>query len=334
MPLERLDGKKNIYEFHILFVVHWDLEYNLSRRIGKMMRRNSFYKKISSIVLIALMVITVLTIGVSEETQAATGKSFSGKGKSTVTISDAEGYDLENQKPITQYIKYKAGVTGYITLKFTSDSQLVSAKTGLPISSEGDITLCNSNKKAIGVVEAWYCENKYTGDNTRTYGVTKGQTYYFKVEAWGGVQISASVVKVAKSTANSRTKAVNLVKGKTAKGIMIAGEKKADWYKIKLSKGAKLKLNYTVKTMGYANAVQYGYKEAGIRFTFVMDTGNGQWTSKTDLTPLKPENAITVSIKDQSSGIMYDIEPGTYYVKVEPINKKSSGYYTIKWSTF
>lgn len=297
------------------------------------MGKKLFLKRAVSFMLFLLLGSALWLAGTSEEVSAA-AKSFRGTGKSNVSVSDAEGYDVENQKPIIQYIAFKPNVTGYVTLKFVSDSKYVSAETGLPVPAEGNITLCDGKKKAIGVEEAWYAKKKYAGDDTRTYGVRKGQSYYFKLETWGGVKITANVVKADKSSANSKAKAKNLTKNQKAKGIMIAGEKKADWYKIKLTKGAKIKLSYTAKTMGFANATQYGYKEAGICFTFMMKTEDGKWTAKTKLTPLKSEDEITIAMKDEETGVRYDMEPGTYYVKVEPVNKKSSGYYTLKWSTF
>ncbi len=289
-------------------------------------------KGIVCVILAVMMAFSSVTV--PQRTQAAVEKNFSGTGKSTVSISDAESYQMDLQKPITHYIKFKAGVTGYITLKFVSDSKLLNAKTGERVMAEGDITLCDSKKSPIGVMEAWYSKKAYTGDNARTYGVLKGKTYYFKVESWGGVKISANVVKVAKSSANSKAKAKNLAMGKSAKGVMIAGQKKSDWYKVKLTKGAKLKIEYTAKTMGYADAKQYGYQEAGLRFTFVMNTKDGKWTAKTDLTPLKPNNSVKITMRDEKYGTLHNLPAGTYYVKVEPINKKSSGYYTLKWTTY
>ncbi len=301
-------------------------------REGKAMKKVNRKKHIICGVLAALLALAAVTV--PQPALAAAEKSFSGTGKSTVSISDDESYQMDLQKPITHYIKFKAGVTGYITLKFVSDSKLLNAKTGEPVKAEGDITLCDSKKNAIGVMEAWYSKKAYTGDNARTYGVLKGKTYYFKVESWGGVKISANVVKVAKSSANSKAKAKNLAMGKSAKGVMIAGQKKSDWYKVKLTKGAKLKIEYTAKTMGYADAKQYGYQEAGLRFTFVMNTKDGKWTAKTDLTPLRPKNSVTITMRDAKYGTLHNLPAGTYYVKVEPINKKSSGYYTLKWSAY
>lgn len=280
-----------------------------------------FYQKALSFVLALAMVVTAFTVAAPEGVQAAAAKSFKGQGKSTVTIKDQDCYNASFSAYKTNYIKFKANKTGYVTVTFKGASSVYANPAGY-------VTFCNSKKKALGESqEAWSTNYSKAWGYTRSYGVKKGQTYYFAVVSNGGIKVTASVTAVAKSSANSKSKAKSLAKGKAAKGVIIAGDNKADWYKIKLTSSAKLKLSVTGKCNGDND-------KYGIKFTF-YDTDGKMWTNSSwsYVSPQVPSDGMNISMVN-SSGTKFDISSGTYYVKVERLNKQSSGYYTLKWSTF
>lgn len=281
----------------------------------------SLFNKIVSVMLAAVMVVTVFAVTTPVEVQAATTKTIKGTGSDSVTIKDADCYSGSSLK--TYYLKYKAGKTGYVTLTFKNASKIYS-------NSVGYVTLCNKSKKALGKsAEIWNTGYSKSGYYTRSYGVKKGTTYYFKVQCKAGTKINVKTTAVTKSKANSKSKAKTLKKGSTAKGIMIAGENKADWYKIKISSGAKIKLYYTAKTNGdnYNNGIKFTFYYAdGKPMNFVYDDGSKlqyDW-----LDPFVTSNDAMFAT--MIGGTVHDAPSGTYYVKVERLNKTSSGYYTLK----
>lgn len=283
-------------------------------------KRRKFYQKALSFLLAFAMIVTVFTVAAPEGVQAAS-LTFKGSGKSTVTIKDSDCYNAGYTAYKTNYIKFKATKTGYVTITFKGASSVYANPAGY-------VTFCNSKKKALGETqEAWSTNYSQSWGYTRSYGVKKGQTYYFAVVSNGGVKITANVTAVTKSSANTKAKAKTLAKGKTAKGVIIAGQNKADWYKIKMTSSQKLKLTYTAKSNGDND--QYG-----IKVTF-YDTDGKMWTNNSwgYVTPQYPSDGMTITMVN-SSGTKFAIPAGTYYVKVERYNKNSSGYYTLKWSTF
>lgn len=276
------------------------------------------FHRLVSFMLAAVMAVTVFAVIPSEEVQAASSLTFRGTGSDTKTIKDGDCYTNKG-KLETYWIKYKAGKTGYVTLTFKNASKKAKA-------SYGYVTLYDkSKKKALGEKEAWTNNDSYSANYTRSYGVKKGVTYYFKVQCYYGTKITAKTTAVTKSTANTKAKAKALKKGSTAKGIMIAGDKKEDWYKIDLTAASKVRLTFTGKTNGY---------KGGIRVTF-YDKNGKKWTSDaySDLTLEYTKKSMDISLKDKA-GTKYAIPAGKYWVKVQRKNAKSSGYYTLKWTTY
>lgn len=277
------------------------------------------FHRIVSFLLAAAMVITVFAVTVPEEVQAAT-LTLKGTGSSAKTIKDSDCYTSAG-KYKTHYIKYKAGKTGYVTLTFKNASKAVKA-------SHGYVTLCNSSKKALGEKEYWTNNAAYSANYTRSYGVKKNTTYYFKVQCSAATKITAKTTAVTKSTANTKAKAKTLKKSTTVKGVMIAGTNKADWYKINLTSDSKVRLQFTGKTNGF---------KGGIRVTF-YDTDGKKWKSDAnpyeDLTLEYSKGGMDICLKADSTGTRYPIPAGKYWIKVERKNAKSSGYYTLKWTTY
>lgn len=50
-----------------------------------------------------------------------------------------------------------------------------------------------------------------------------------------------------------------------------------------------------------------------------------------DLTREQYKGSVTYYLKSNYSSKKYGLKPGTYYVKVERVNKAASGAYTLKW---
>ena len=156
--------------------------------------------------------------------------------------------------------------------------------------------------------------------NTTTYGVKKNTTYYFAVQCNAGTKITATVKAIKDSSASSKSKAKTLSKGKKVTGVIAYGDSKADWYKIKLTKSAKLNLYYLANTNGTN-------EKNGFKITFYNKDGkvfSGKNNGKKDGWYISLANG----------GTKFDLPSGTYYIKVERMSKASSGSYTLKWTTF
>lgn len=287
--------------------------------------------KIVSLVLAAIMMISVFAVSTPEQVQAAGELSFKGKGSSSVSITDNEDYVTTNK---ASYVKLTPKADGYVSIKISTNSD---SRTPY-----GFITFCKGNKKPIGVNQEFFNTNSSNSAlYNRTYGVRKGKTYYVKVESYGGVKLTATLKTVKKSKSNTWKKATTLKKNKFAKGVIIAGENKADWYKIKLTKRQKLKIIYKSKTNGvdatineYTGVVR-SYSVGGIRMS-LYDSKGKFWpddSSDYDLaTIVKPSGTgSTYQLTDRYTGKAKGIDPGTYYIKVERHLPTSSGYYEIKW---
>lgn len=291
-----------------------------------MKTRKTIFHRALSMLLTAAMVVTLFTVAAPTEAQAA-GLSFKGKGKSVVTIKDSQCYNAKTGKIVVNYIKYKPSVTGTVTLKFDCSSSYSN-------SSMGYVTFCDKNKKTIGQKEEVW-RNDYSGKiyNTTTYGVKKNTTYYFAVQCNAGTKITATTKAIKDSSASSKSKAKTLSKGKKVTGVITYGDSKADWYKIKLDKGAKLELSYLAETNGTN-------EKNGFKITFYnkdgkvfSGTSNGKKVSAiSNVTRLYPKDGWYISLG--SGGTKFDLPSGTYYIKVERMSKASSGSYTLKWTTF
>ena len=215
--------------------------------------------KIVSLVLAAIMMVSVFAVSTPEQVQAAGELSFKGSGTSTVAITDDECAYVTGKE---NYIKFKPSKTGYVTVTIKNNSTAASG------GAAGFLTFCNGSKSPLGQNQEYF-DTIGEGSRyyTRTYGVKKGKTYFFKIKSVGGVKITAKAVSVKKGTNNSRSKAKTLGKNKTAKGVIIAGENKADWYKIKVTKRQQVKmriifLRLYVLHFGYIKRPHNGFVSA------------------------------------------------------------------------
>ncbi|MCM1257230.1 MAG: hypothetical protein NC307_05200 [Roseburia sp.] len=279
-------------------------------------------KRVASLALAVVMMLSVLVV-VDPQEVSASEMSIKGSGTQTVKITDE---DLYNEFAATGtlsdvFIQFKAAKTGYVTFKMTNNSSEVAYTNGY-------VTLCDKNKKAISSRDMFQDQDSGAAYNTVTYGVKKGTTYWLKVELYQlGTTIKADFKSQSKSSANSKKKAKNLGKNKEAKSIMIANENKADWYKIKLTKSQQLKLTFNVKTNGTS-------KYDGVKFSLYKSNGKTLFTSNAyDYISryYSGKGTVTYYMSKKGSSKKYGIPKGTYYVKAERANKTSSGYYTLKW---
>lgn len=288
--------------------------------------------KAVSLVLAVVMMAGIFSAVSPQQAEAkAKEKAFKSKGTSSVTIN---AYWFEP----TEWIKFTAGATGYITVKATA----LFPPSYYDYVTYGDIVLCNSTKHAIGLNPENLSSWGKGGNINReiTYGVRKGQTYYFKVNFGRPIKLTATVKSVKKSTANSRKEAKGITKNKSVKGVIIAGENKADWYKIKLTKRQILKLTYSAKTNGkrYTGVRGNGKNNcdnSGFRISFYKSNGQPYMISKKQAavyraSTTRPKGQLSI-FRSTTDGKKIGIEPGTYYVKVERYSKTTSGYYTLKW---
>lgn len=298
------------------------------------MKKRKKYNKIVNFLLVAVMIISIVTIATPQQVKAAGDKKFKGKGTSTVTITDDECYKPFGYKDyVTQnynYIKFKPSVTGYITIKITSNTNFdASSCYGSIKFGEKEM---NYNKGISCLFHAFSSHRTYhfpPYEYTRTYGVRKGKTYYFKVQSYGGLKIKATVTAVKKGTNNSRAKAKTLKKNTTVDGVILTDGNEVDWYKIEVTKKQKIKLIYNTKTNGFPNNTISLKEQDGIKITFCKSNGKPFSSDDNNYILAKPGKSSGTSVV---SGKQTYIRPAIYYIKVERNNEISSGYYTLKWN--
>lgn len=216
------------------------------------------------------------------------------------------------------YIKIRPTKTGIIT--FEDD-----------FSHGYSIVLCNTKKQVISVGNnygspgdflSW--DSGYKWQRTINYGVKKGKTYYIRLRGGsisranlqtgtpyiGTVKWTNKSIKPAKS-GKSKKKAVTLKKGKNVRGLIVAGDRKGKWYKIK-SNYKQTKITCSAKNCNGAIVAEVMYKSGG------------KW---------EKINCKGVRSSDPSRSIvMYSTKnKNTYYVKVHP-EKKDTGVYYLKWT--
>lgn len=202
-------------------------------------------------------------------------------------------------------------VTNYHKLVLASDSLVTlfgnSYSTYDGTASNLSLNLCDSNKITLDD-PYMYSGNQYF----EIYALKKG-TYYVATSSSSPYQLKATVTKVKDQSGASKAKAKTLKKKKTVKGIVALSEgtAKADWFKIKLTKKAKIKLTYTAKCTG-SSSLRLQVIPANKNYTLIgdtiyMKTGTGGISSKKKL------------------------NKGTYYIKINKSYADYSGSYSIKY---
>lgn len=198
----------------------------------------------------------------------------------------------------TNYFKFKAGYTGYLTVG--SDEKV-------------QITLCNSKKAAASnAVTNLYKSTAGSTYPSVTFGVKKGYTYNVKVSVssknlkqYSYYKLLVTNKAITEKSGTKKSRAATIKRGYLKKGTITAGSSQSDWYKFKLT-GKK-----TVKV-----------------------TMQGDTNKKMYMTIYKGNSKIrTSSFYYKNSGISYTrtLSKGTYYIKISRADKYSSGWYSLKW---
>lgn len=196
------------------------------------------------------------------------------------------------------YFKYKATKTGMLTVTHSDNSY-------------GYVTLMDSKKKALTKEE--YVSSY--GSMSVSFAVKKGTTYYIKTDARvydAKIGITVKEKAVKEKSGKNKKKAVNIKKNKKANGLIIAGEKKADWYKLKLNKKKKLTISYGVLGTG--------------KFKITVYTSKGKKICSYDTYA-----GSSYDIKITNSTTYGKANKGTYYIKMVRTDKNCSGSYWVKW---
>ena len=199
------------------------------------------------------------------------------------------------------YYKIKPNKTGIIT--FTVNQNY-----------SGYATLCNAHKKAISKGSTngdfiWGSSSFYKV----YYGVKQGRTYYIRMKGYsydkddlgnyvGKVKWTNTKIRPAKA-GSSKKKAKKIRRKKTIRGLIVAGEKKAKWYKFTTNKKKVTVKFSSIKTNGGIKYKAYSSKTKGPLFLSTTDGFTfSQWYKR----------KVTIWIK------VYR-------------NKQSSGSYALKW---
>ena len=221
---------------------------------------------------------------------------FNSEG-SSISKDQIAGYYSQSPNDPT-YTKISVKSTGYIGV-------IAQESNGYFV----NVTLCNSKKKAVSKEL-----NVSQNPNPIVYfAVTKG-TYYIKTSSvTGGLyDIMYKFQKVKEKSGSKKSKAVTIKAGKTVKGVLTANNKsQSDWYKVKLSKKKTLKL--LVASLNTDDDLRIKLIPASKR---VRVLSGGTFL-------LKSNYKTTWKFKK--------VPAGTYYIQVTKKNKKSSGYYSIKF---
>lgn len=177
-----------------------------------------------------------------------------------------------------------------------------------PVGTKGNLytTLYNSKKKAVSDQQRHDSSNNFSG----YYGVKKG-TYYIGIKYTGHYKLKYTFSAVKDKNISSKKKAATINRGKTAKGLITAGEstKKTEWYKLKLTSKKKLKIWLNAKAAGVFR-LEVVPASSRVRVTGSISTYN---------------TSSTVRSTNQK------LPAGTYYLKISRPRNVANGYYTLRW---
>lgn len=292
----------------------------MEKTINMKIQRITLYAALAVLVIAGIILMTGRANAMND--RSATG-SIPLPADRTIAVSEGvetkinfgTNYDYQNY----YYFQIKPTKTGYITI--TSDYIRGS-----------DVALCNSSKKVISVASKNIDDSLYYYSNRAyqtalRYGVKKGTTYFIRVEGAstlnegyvnnvktpyvGTIKWTNTAVKKIKY-GKKKKKAVKLKKGEVRNGVVLAGNTKHQWYKIKTNK-KKFKITFASKNNNGTLYARVHYKSFGKwykRSLYVMryDKAN------------KNIGTVTTNKKHMA----------TYYIEVYP-DYKTSGAYTLKW---
>lgn len=207
------------------------------------------------------------------------------------------------------YYKVVPGKTGLMTVN------LKNYDTGI---TTGTVTLCNANKKALSQT-VQYDSSKAA---TKAYfGVTKGKTYYIRVQnccgSTGKYGVRYGMTAFKDRNIPTNAKALRLKKGANATKTLFTANNSTgtDVYKIYVPKTQVAKFTVNTRNIRSGNITVKVYK-------------NGKQVGKTKtIYPKYTSNIYTITqgtVKGKAS-------EGTYYIKVTK-GAKVSGQYSIKYN--
>lgn len=169
------------------------------------------------------------------------------------------------------------------------------------------VRLCDSKKRSLEAYKRSYVST----EEFIVYGVDPG-TYYIEVKNQSYYSLSAGVKKVKDLGGDSKKTAYQIAHKKRVSGLVTAGEKagSADWFKFKLAKNRKVKIELAAIGTDAFRFYLYG---PGCRNGICMAS------LKNDAKDFQKKVAL---------------KKGTYYIKVVRASKKSnaSGFYDVRWS--
>lgn len=199
------------------------------------------------------------------------------------------------------WFKYKASATGIISIYQKYDSN-----------GSAYIKMCDSKKKKIAS-PVYTSSNQTATQNKAVFAVKKGATYYIKIEGSGFYSLKAKITPVKEKSGSTKVKAQAIKLGSGVKGTIMASDSKSDWYKLKLTSPARLKLTL----QGNANS-----KDDGICFRLLGAYG-GEYEVIIDEPGFKFKDTIATTYNGKLSS-------GTYYIQIYKYDKLSNGNYTFK----
>lgn len=270
-----------------------------------------YCSKIPCFALAALMIALIAYVFAPAEASAAS-RAFKSAGRSAVVIKDKQDAKTTRQKT---WIRYKAPDNGCLKITAQNASDRY-AKSYV----KGDWQLFGKNRKdAVSPKKNYTTKSKDSFYYTDVYGVKKGTVYYLAVNANGGVKITASFTKITDKSGAKKSRALKLAKGKTATGLIRAGDGSvSDWYQFTLTAPQKLKLYLTpytnndisISISGPKGALKPSMTKVGI------STSTGKKLNYGRKCPFTTKQAV---------------KAGTYYIQIKPAAKTSSGYYKLVW---
>ena len=275
--------------------------------------KRNLLKQVTSLVLAAVMMFSVTAIAAPNSVKAAE-KSFAKNG-GTVTISDEESYVATQEY---SWIKYKAAQDGYLRVKMSNATQLQEIGYAFGTTQLYDA----SRTKALSTESVWSTDAVNAMFVTDYYGVKKGKTYYFKVGSMGGVSVQAQLTKYKDKSGTKKQKALNIKKGtKGVIGVISAGTTAAHWYKFKLTKNQKLNVAFTPYSTG---PVRVDITGPGIRP--YGGTYGSKYYSNADGKIHQGGWGYKETVSTDGK-----VRTGTYYIKVRPNSRTTTGYFKISW---
>ena len=206
----------------------------------------------------------------------------------------AAGGTLKKGKWTSGYASYNVPV--YYKVAVPSSGSLKVDTSG-STNGAAQIELLNSRKKTINYLGS-------SSEKTSYYGVKKG-TYYIKLLNDGTFRLRYTLETVKGKNNTKKSRAVNLKKGKTEKGVFAIGDKKYErYYKLVLKKNQTITGNISVKSNGSYSCFisqRVGKKDKTVKYT-ELERGNNKVRAK--------------------------LKKGTYYLMIYTVE---TGGYSIQW---